>query len=63
MPSGDLSMKEGKWVKSKLTGLELKDKTLGIVGLGLVGSIVARIASAIGMSILVLRPIRLRCSR
>jgi len=56
-------MKEGKWVKSKLTGLELKDKTLGIVGLGLVGSIVARIASAIGMSILVLRPIRLRCSR
>ena len=49
-------MKEGKWVKSKLTGLELKDKTLGIVGLGLVGSIVARIASAIGMSILFFDP-------
>jgi len=56
IPSADSSMKEGKWVKSKLTGFELKDKKLGIVGLGRVGSIVAQIASAIGMSILFFDP-------
>jgi D-3-phosphoglycerate dehydrogenase len=56
IPLANASMKEGKWIKSKLTGLELKDKTLGIIGFGRVGSIVARIASAIGMSILFFDP-------
>ena len=56
IPIADSSMKEGKWIKSRLTGFELKGKTLGIVGLGRVGSIVARIASAIGMSILFYDP-------
>jgi D-3-phosphoglycerate dehydrogenase len=56
IPLADSSMKEGKWIKTKLTGHELKDKTLGIIGLGRVGSMVARIASAIGMSILFFDP-------
>jgi D-3-phosphoglycerate dehydrogenase len=56
IPLANASMKEGIWIKSKLTGYELKDKTLGIIGLGRVGSIVARIASAIGMSILFFDP-------
>jgi len=56
IPLADSSMKEGKWIKSKLTGHELKDKTLGIIGFGRVGSKVARMASAIGMSILFFDP-------
>ena len=56
IPLANASMKEGKWIKSRLTGLELKDKTLGIIGLGRVGSKVARIVSEIGMSILFFDP-------
>ena len=56
IPLADSSMREGRWIKSKLVGHELKDKTLGIIGLGRVGSIVARIASAIGMSIVFFDP-------
>ncbi len=56
IPLADSSMKEGKWIKSKLTGYELKDKTLGIIGFGRVGSKVAQIASAIGMSIVFFDP-------
>lgn len=56
IPLADSSMKEGKWIKSKLTGHELKDKTLGIIGFGRVGSKVAQIASAIGMSIVFFDP-------
>jgi len=56
IPLADSSMREGKWIKSKLTGHELKDKRLGIIGLGRVGSIVAQIASAIGMSIVFFDP-------
>ena len=56
IPLADSSMKEGKWIKSKLTGHELKDKTLGIIGFGRVGSKVAQIASAIGMLIVFFDP-------
>ena len=49
----DHSMKEGKWIKKQLMGWELRDKTLGIIGLGNVGGRVARIAKALGMKILV----------
>jgi D-3-phosphoglycerate dehydrogenase len=56
IPSADFSMKDGKWIKSRLTGLELKEKILGIIGLGRVGSLVAQIASAMGMSILSFDP-------
>lgn len=56
IPLATSSMKEGKWIKSKLTGHELKDKTLGIIGFGRVGSKVAQIASAIGMLIVFFDP-------
>ncbi len=49
----DHSMKEGKWIRKKLMGWELRDKTLGIIGLGNVGGRVARIANALGMKILI----------
>ncbi|MGQ9461113.1 MAG: hydroxyacid dehydrogenase, partial [Candidatus Bathyarchaeaceae archaeon] len=53
IPRADRSMKEGKWIKEHLVGWELRDKTLGIIGLGNVGERVARLAKALEMRILV----------
>lgn len=44
-------MKEGKWLKKELKRTELFEKTLGIVGVGLIGTEVARRASAFGMKV------------
>lgn len=49
----DCAMKERKWIKNELMGWELKDKTLGIIGLGNIGQRVARLAKAFGMHILI----------
>lgn len=53
IPLADRTMKEGKWIKKQLKGWELKDKTLGTIGLGNIGEKVARIAKAFGMKILI----------
>ena len=53
IPRADNSMKEGKWIKKELIGGELRDKTLGIIGLGNVGGRIAKIAKALGMKILI----------
>ncbi|HVB99569.1 MAG TPA: hydroxyacid dehydrogenase, partial [Candidatus Dormibacteraeota bacterium] len=50
------SMKKGLWEKKKLTGTELRGKTLGIVGLGRVGSAVARLAQAYEMNVIACDP-------
>jgi len=47
----DTLMHAGKWEKKSLQGTELRDKTLGIVGLGRIGLEVARRAKAFGMEI------------
>ena len=52
----DREMKAGQWPKKGLTGVELSGKTLGIVGMGKVGSIVSRVAKALDMQILVFDP-------
>ncbi len=44
--AGDSSLKAGRWDRSKLVGVELRGKTLGVIGLGRIGSQVARVASA-----------------
>jgi D-3-phosphoglycerate dehydrogenase len=49
----DCSMKEGRWLKNELNGSLLKGKTLGLIGLGNVGTRVAKIAKEIGMHILI----------
>jgi D-3-phosphoglycerate dehydrogenase len=51
IPSADASMKQGVWEKKKLTGAELRGKTLGIVGLGRIGQEVGTRARAFGMSL------------
>ncbi|KAH6629069.1 D-isomer specific 2-hydroxyacid dehydrogenase [Boeremia exigua] len=50
------SIKNGKWERSRLTGVEAKGKTLAIVGLGKVGLTVARIANGLGMRLIAYDP-------
>ncbi|HUU49384.1 MAG TPA: phosphoglycerate dehydrogenase [Nitrospinota bacterium] len=52
IPQANASMKEGKWEKKKFTGVEVFRKTLGIIGLGRIGAIVAQKAQGLGMNVL-----------
>lgn len=45
-------LKQGKWNKAPLLGYELCGKTLGLIGLGRIGTKVGQIASAIGMKVM-----------
>jgi len=48
----NLSMKEHKWEKKVLSGTELYEKTLGIIGIGRIGQEVAKRALAFGMKVM-----------
>ena len=48
----DATMKQGKWEKKRLTGFELKGKTLGIIGFGRIGYNLGAKAKALGMNVL-----------
>jgi len=52
LPRADNGMKNGKWLKKELEGVELYGKTLGIIGYGRIGSKVAERAVAFGMQVL-----------
>lgn len=52
----DASLRQGRWDRSQLQGVELYGKTLGVIGLGRIGSLVARRASAFGMQLLAYDP-------
>jgi D-3-phosphoglycerate dehydrogenase len=52
IPAADASTKAGKWERQVFTGMELFGKTLGLVGLGRIGFLVAMRARAFGMKIL-----------
>lgn len=54
--AGDAAMKRGVWDKKRLTGVELRDKVLGIVGLGRIGREVASRARAFGMNVIAYDP-------
>ncbi|KAL2414115.1 D-3-phosphoglycerate dehydrogenase 2, chloroplastic [Exophiala dermatitidis] len=56
VPDACASVKSGKWERSRLVGVEVKGKTLGIVGLGKVGLIVARMARGLGMNVVAADP-------
>ena len=47
IPQATASMKSGKWEKSKFMGVELYNKVLGLVGLGQIGSYVAKLAQGV----------------
>lgn len=54
--AADASVKAGRWDRSKFRGTQLLGKTLGIVGIGNVGRLVARSAAALGMHVLAYDP-------
>lgn len=56
VPQADAALKQGKWQRSKWTGVELHGKTLGLLGLGRIGSLVAQRAYAFGMRLIAWDP-------
>jgi len=50
------ALRRGEWTRSKYTGVELYDKTVGIVGLGRIGVLVAQRLSAFGMQVIAYDP-------
>jgi D-3-phosphoglycerate dehydrogenase len=52
IPEADASMKKGEWIKKRLTGIELKGRTLGIIGFGRIGYQLAKKAGALEMRVL-----------
>jgi len=57
IPRADAAMKQGKWLKKELEGIELQGKTLGLIGFGRIGREVAHRALAFGMRILAYDPL------
>ena len=56
IPQADASMKQGHWEKKKLEGMELRGKTLGLIGLGQIGAAVASLAKAFEMRVVAYDP-------
>jgi len=56
LPAADRSTQAGKWEKSRFMGVELSGKTLGIVGCGNIGSIVADRAQGLRMKVMAYDP-------
>jgi len=56
IPQAHAALKAGRWERSRWEGVELHGKTLGIVGLGRVGTLVAQRALAFGMRLIAYDP-------
>ncbi len=56
VPAADASLQAGEWKRSKFTGVEVADKTVGVVGLGRIGLLVAQRLSAFGVRLLAYDP-------
>jgi D-3-phosphoglycerate dehydrogenase / 2-oxoglutarate reductase len=56
IPQADLSTKAGKWEKSKFMGVELTGKTLGIIGCGNIGTVVASRGIGLRMRVIAYDP-------
>ncbi len=56
IPAANASLKSGKWEKSKFKGVELYGKTLGIVGFGKIGVLVAKRAIGLRMKVAAFDP-------
>ena len=56
IPQGTISLKAGRWDKKKLQGREVFNKTLGIIGYGKIGSIVADLARGLKMNVIICDP-------
>ncbi len=56
LPAADASVRAGAWERERFLGTQLSGKTLGLVGLGRVGQLVAQRAAAFGMAVLAYDP-------
>src|SRR4029079_2697347 len=56
IPQADADLKDGKWNRSRWSGVELHGKTLGVVGLGRVGVLVAQRCLSFGMRLVAYDP-------
>lgn len=56
IPQAFQSMKQGKWERSKFMGIEVRGKTLGVIGLGRIGAGVTKRALAMEMKVMVCDP-------
>ncbi|HXG91640.1 MAG TPA: phosphoglycerate dehydrogenase [Blastocatellia bacterium] len=56
IPQASASTRAGRWEKNRFLGVELMGKTLGVIGLGRIGSAVAERARAFGMEVLAFDP-------
>jgi D-3-phosphoglycerate dehydrogenase len=57
IPRADAAMKQGRWLKKELEGVELHGKTLGILGFGRIGAEVGKRAAAFGMNVIAYDPL------
>ena len=56
VPQANASLKSGRWERKRFIGVELRGKTLGIIGLGRIGRVVASRARSFGMNIIAFDP-------
>ena len=56
IPQAHAALKAGRWERSRWGGVELADKTLGVLGLGRIGQLVARRALGLGMRVVAYDP-------
>jgi D-3-phosphoglycerate dehydrogenase len=56
IPQADASLRSGKWERSRFGGVEVYEKTLGIVGFGRIGQLVAQRAKGFGMAVIAFDP-------
>ncbi|WP_424358843.1 phosphoglycerate dehydrogenase [Methanocella sp. MCL-LM] len=56
IPQANASLKSGKWERSKFMGVEVLNKTLGIIGLGRIGGEITKRARSFGMEVLAYDP-------
>ena len=56
IPQADASLKAGKWERSSFGGVELADKTLGVIGFGRIGVLVAQRARGLKMKVMAFDP-------
>ncbi|HEY9389869.1 MAG TPA: phosphoglycerate dehydrogenase [Mycobacteriales bacterium] len=56
IPAANASLQAGKWARSTFTGVELVDKTVGVVGLGRIGVLFAQRMAAFGTTLLAYDP-------
>ncbi len=56
IPQANASMKQGKWEKKKFMGVEVRNKVLGIIGIGRIGSYVAKMAHGLNMEVIAYDP-------